>query len=170
MIKIIETYLRSVGLFVDYNDANFNPAYTKVIELDLSTIVPCVSGPKRPQDRVPLESLKSEFLNGLTEKISFKAFGLNEEDAKKTVKFQLDGTECEIKHGSVVISAITSCTNTSNPGVMLAAGLLARKAVQLGLTVPAYVKTSLSPGSGVVTKYLETSRLLADLQTLGYFH
>lgn len=168
-LKIIEHYLRAVKLFVDYNDENFNPTYTKVIELDLSTIVPSLSGPKRPQDRVPLEKLKSEFLSGLTEKISFKGFGLKEQEAKKTVKLQLDGSEYELKHGSVVISAITSCTNTSNPSVMLGAGLVARNAVRLGLTVPAYVKTSLSPGSGVVTKYLESSGLLPDLEKLGYF-
>jgi aconitate hydratase len=115
--------------------------------LDLSTVDPCVSGPKRPQDRVSLENLSNEFRHGLTEKVSFKGFGLKDDQTPKSVKIQLDGVETELRHGSVVISAITSCTNTSNPSVMLGAGLVARNAVRLGLKVPPYVKTSLSPAS-----------------------
>lgn len=113
--------------------------------MDLSTVHPCVSGPKRPQDRVSLEKLGTEFRHGLTEKVSFKGFGLKEDQTSKAVKIQLDGVETELRHGSVVISAITSCTNTSNPSVMLGAGLVARNAVRLGLKVPSFVKTSLSP-------------------------
>lgn len=113
--------------------------------MDLSTVRPCVSGPKRPQDRVSLENLSEEFRRGLTGKISFKGFGLKESQVSTVVRLQLDGTKCELRHGSVVISAITSCTNTSNPSVMLGAGLVARNAVKLGLKVPSHVKTSLSP-------------------------
>lgn len=91
--------------------------------------------------------MNTEFRQGLIEKISFKGFGLKEESASKGVKVHLDGAEYELKHGSVVISAITSCTNTSNPSVMLGAGLVARNAVKLGLKVPSFVKTSLSPGN-----------------------
>uniref|UniRef100_A0A0N5CB86 Cytoplasmic aconitate hydratase n=1 Tax=Strongyloides papillosus TaxID=174720 RepID=A0A0N5CB86_STREA len=167
-VKRAEEYLKTNKFFVDYNDKTFNPKYTKVLELDLSTVVPCVSGPKRPHDRVELSKLHSDFKDGLTAKVSFKGYGLTQEDSLKSVKVTINGEECQLKHGSVVISAITSCTNTSNPSVMIGAGLVARKARSLGLKVPPYVKTSLSPGSGVVTKYLEQSGLLPDLQALGY--
>uniref|UniRef100_A0A0K0E7L7 Cytoplasmic aconitate hydratase n=1 Tax=Strongyloides stercoralis TaxID=6248 RepID=A0A0K0E7L7_STRER len=167
-VRRAEAYLKANKFFVDYKDSKFNPNYTKVLELDLSTIVPCVSGPKRPHDRVELSKLHSDFVNGLTAKVSFKGYGLTQEDASKSVNVTINGKECQLKHGSVVISAITSCTNTSNPSVMIGAGLVARKANALGLKVPPYVKTSLSPGSGVVTKYLEQSGLLPDLQALGY--
>ncbi|CEF64620.1 Cytoplasmic aconitate hydratase [Strongyloides ratti] len=167
-VKRAEEYLKANKFFVDYNDPTFCPNYTKVLELDLNTVVPCVSGPKRPHDRVELSKLHSDFVSGLTAKVSFKGYGLTQENASKNVKITLNGEECQLKHGSVVISAITSCTNTSNPSVMIGAGLVARKANALGLKVPPYVKTSLSPGSGVVTKYLEQSGLLPDLQALGY--
>ncbi|KAI6215239.1 hypothetical protein M3Y94_00362200 [Aphelenchoides besseyi] len=149
-LSTMESYLKDTQLFVDYEDSSATSNYTKVIELDLSTIQPSVSGPKRPQDLIPLKNLFSEFKNGLTEKISFKGFGLNPEESKKSVKLELDGT------------------NTSNPSVMLAAGLVARNARKLGLKPPAYVKTSLSPGSGVVTKYLQSSGLLSDMSALNY--
>ncbi|CAJ0914145.1 unnamed protein product, partial [Mesorhabditis belari] len=168
MITRTEAYLRANNLFVDYADPNFRPNYTTVLKLDLSTIVPCVSGPKRPHDRVDLDKLHKEFNEGLGAKISFKGFGLKPEEISKSVKISVDGHDTHLEHGSVVISAITSCTNTSNPSVMLAAGLVARKAIKAGLKVPSFVKTSLSPGSGVVTKYLEASGLLPDLQKLGY--
>ncbi|KAI6188372.1 Cytoplasmic aconitate hydratase [Aphelenchoides besseyi] len=180
-LSTMETYLKNTKLFVDFEDSSAVPNYTKVIELDLSTIEPSVSGPKRPQDLIPLKKLFSgmlnkallinrfeEFKHGLTEKISFKGFGLNLEESKKSVKLELDGETYEFGHGSVVISAITSCTNTSNPSVMLAAGLVARNARRLGLKPPAYVKTSLSPGSEVVTKYLKSSHLLEDLAALNW--
>uniref|UniRef100_A0A0K0FHH9 Cytoplasmic aconitate hydratase n=1 Tax=Strongyloides venezuelensis TaxID=75913 RepID=A0A0K0FHH9_STRVS len=167
-VKRAEEYLKANKFFVDYNDRTFNPKYTKVLELDLNTVVSCVSGPKRPHDRVELSKLHSDFKDGLTAKVSFKGYGLTEEDSLKSVTVTINGEECQLKHGSVVISAITSCTNTSNPSVMIGAGLVARKAKILGLKVPPYVKTSLSPGSGVVTKYLEQSGLLPDLQALGY--
>ncbi|CAD5222276.1 unnamed protein product [Bursaphelenchus xylophilus] len=168
-LEVMVEYLKRNGLYVDFEDDSFSPNYTQVIELDLSTVKSCLSGPKRPHDRVPLTSLKQEFLTGLTEKVSFKGFGLSPEAVSKSVKVALDGESYDIKHGSVVISAITSCTNTSNPSVMLGAGLLARNAVKKGLKVPGYVKTSLSPGSGVVTKYLQDSGLLTYLEQLGYY-
>lgn len=167
----IEQYLKANKMFVDYSQTdNQHPKYTEILHLDLSSIVPCVSGPKRPHDQVPLSSLHNEFRAGLTAPISFKGYGLaNEQVAKKRVELHIGEEVCTIGHGSVVISAITSCTNTSNPSVMLGAGLIARKAIRLGLRVPPYVKTSLSPGSGVVTRYLEASGLLPDLEKLGYF-
>ncbi|CAD5216713.1 unnamed protein product [Bursaphelenchus okinawaensis] len=168
-LKVLEEYLKLTGLYVNFEDQGFSPNYTEVIELDLSTITPCLSGPKRPHDRVALTTLKQDFVNGLTEKVSFKGFGLAKEAVSKSVTVTLNGENHEIRHGSVVISAITSCTNTSNPSVMLGAGLLARNAVKLGLKVPGYVKTSLSPGSGVVTKYLQDSNLLQYLEQLGYY-
>ncbi|CAI5456086.1 unnamed protein product [Caenorhabditis angaria] len=164
----VESYLKSVGLFVDYTDNSYRPAYTNVLKLDLSTVVPSVSGPKRPHDRVELSTLAQDFTKGLTDKISFKGFGLKPEEAQKTVSVTNNGRTAELGHGSVVIAAITSCTNTSNPSVMLAAGLVAKRAVELGLNVQPYVKTSLSPGSGVVTKYLEASGLLPYLEKIGF--
>ncbi|KAK5978725.1 Cytoplasmic aconitate hydratase [Trichostrongylus colubriformis] len=172
--KRVENYLRANKMFMDYDDATNRPAYSQVLRLDLKTIVPSVSGPKRPHDRVDLSSLHQDFKDGLTAKISFKGFGLKAEDVNKTFMVTNRGRTAPLTHGSVVIAAITSCTNTSNPSVMLAAGLVAKKAsfsfpaVELGLTSQPYTKTSLSPGSGVVTKYLEVSGLLPYLQKLGF--
>ncbi|KAI1722602.1 aconitase family (aconitate hydratase) domain-containing protein [Ditylenchus destructor] len=168
-LKRTEAYLTAISVFVDYNDASFEPTFSEVLELDLSTVVTCVSGPKRPQDQIPLDRLHGEFRAGLFEKVTFKGFGLKPENLNKQVEIEVGGRKTALKHGSVVISAITSCTNTSNPSVMLGAGLVARKAVELGLTMPPFVKTSLSPGSGVVTKYLQASGLLPFLEKLGYF-
>ncbi|KAI1712710.1 aconitase family (aconitate hydratase) domain-containing protein [Ditylenchus destructor] len=168
-LKRTEAYLTANSVFVDYNDSSSEPTFSEVLELDLSTVVTCVSGPKRPQDQIPLDHLHGEFRAGLFEKVSFKGFGLKPENLNKQVEIEVGGHKTILKHGSVVISAITSCTNTSNPSVMLGAGLVARKAVELGLTMPSFVKTSLSPGSGVVTKYLEASGLLPFLEKLGYF-
>uniref|UniRef100_A0A914CE39 Cytoplasmic aconitate hydratase n=1 Tax=Acrobeloides nanus TaxID=290746 RepID=A0A914CE39_9BILA len=168
-LKCVEAYLRANCLYVDYENSASIPHFTEAIELDLSTVVPCMSGPKRPQDQVPLYRLQDDFKDGLTAKVSFKGFGLKEEDSLKEIAVVVKGESCRLKHGSVVISAITSCTNTSNPTVMLGAGLVAKKACELSLKVPPYVKTSLSPGSGVVTKYLENSGLLPYLEQLGYY-
>ncbi|KAF1747316.1 hypothetical protein GCK72_023778 [Caenorhabditis remanei] len=164
----VENYLKAVGMFVDFTNDSYRPTYTTTLKLDLGNVVPSVSGPKRPHDRVELSSLAQDFTKGLTDKISFKSFGLKPEDATKTVTVTNNGRTAELGHGSVVIAAITSCTNTSNPSVMLAAGLVAKKAVELGLNVQPYVKTSLSPGSGVVTKYLEASGLLPYLEKIGF--
>ncbi|PAV64766.1 hypothetical protein WR25_26254 [Diploscapter pachys] len=167
-LKRAEEYLKANQLFVDYADPNFRPNYTKILKLDLSTVVPSVSGPKRPHDRVNLADLHKDFTEGLTAKVSFKGFGLASEETVKGGDVTRNGKTARLTHGSVVIAAITSCTNTSNPSVMLAAGLVAKKAIELGLNVQPFVKTSLSPGSGVVTKYLEASGLLPYLQQLGF--
>ncbi|CAD6193065.1 unnamed protein product [Caenorhabditis auriculariae] len=167
-IHRVEEYLKANGMFVNFSDPSFRPHYTTVLTLDLGTIVPSVSGPKRPHDRINLADLHNDFTEGLTAKVSFKGFGLSAEDAAKQVQVTNHGRTAPFGHGSVVIAAITSCTNTSNPSVMLAAGLVAKKAVDLGLQVQPFCKTSLSPGSGVVTKYLEASGLLPYLEKLGF--
>ncbi|VDM58320.1 unnamed protein product [Angiostrongylus costaricensis] len=163
----VQDYLMRNKMFVDYTASN-NIAYTQVLSLDLSTIVPSVSGPKRPHDHIILSSLHIDFTNGLTAKVSFKGYGLKPTDVNKEVFATNIGKSAPLTHGSVVIAAITSCTNTSNPSVMLAAGLVAKKAVELGLSTQPFTKTSLSPGSGVVTKYLEASGLLHYLEKLGF--
>ena len=125
-------------------------------------------GPKRPQDRVALGAAKQAFRNALAAPVTQRGFGLTEDQIKRVVPVRLNGTSAEIGHGAVVIAAITSCTNTSNPSVMLGAGLLAKKAVERGLQVPRHVKTSLAPGSRVVAEYLRDSGLLASLEHLGF--
>lgn len=127
------------------------------MELDLGSVVPSLSGPKRPHDRVNMSDMKSDFTMALTNKVGFKGYGLSADKVKNKVAFKFEGKDYHLDHGSVVIAAITSCTNTSNPDVMIAAGIVAKNAVEKGLTVNPYIKTSLSPGSGVVTKYLEAS-------------
>lgn len=162
-------YLKATGLYRTYGADSVDPDYTgDILELDLSTVVPCLSGPKRPHDRVELSKMKTDFLNCLTNTVGFKGFGLSEEEAKKEHTFSFEGTDYTLKNGSVVIAAITSCTNTSNPDVMLAAGLLAKNAIERGLSVKPYIKTSLSPGSGVVTKYYELSGVNEYLDKLGF--
>ncbi len=172
-IDLVERYTKEQGLFrVDGAPA---PRFTELLELDLSRVEPSVAGPKRPQDRVALPEIWSSFTH---------AFGngphaepdaisrLTEEggpvDGRATVAVEAKPT-ARVENGSVVIAAITSCTNTSNPSVMVAAGLLAKKAVEAGLTVNPFVKTSLAPGSRVVTDYLKTAGLLEPLEKLGFF-
>jgi aconitate hydratase len=139
--------------------------YSQVLELDLSTIYPSLAGPKRPQDRIDLDKVKGTFTRLFVSPVKDNGFGKKGEDLKKPYK-TFDGME--LKNGDVLIAAITSCTNTSNPGVLLAAGLLAKKAVELGLTVKPHVKTSLAPGSRVVTEYLQKAGLLPYLEKLGF--
>ena len=155
-VDMVEAYLKAQGIFgiprlgdVEYSD---------VLEIDLAEIEPSVAGPKRPQDRIALSDVKKTFTELLTRPIAEDGFGVTDDVD--------DGND--ITHGSVVISAITSCTNTSNPSVMIGAGLLAKKAVEKGLRVPDYVKTSLAPGSRVVTEYLQNTGLLPYLEELGY--
>lgn len=167
-VQAIEAYLRETQMLRDYADATQDPVFTQVVTLDLATVVSCVSGPKRPHDRVSVSDMKNDFLQSLTNKVGFKGYGLNSDAVKKTVDFVYEGKNYQLRHGSVVIAAITSCTNTSNPSVMLGAGMLARKAVQAGLSVAPYIKTSLSPGSGVVTYYLRESGVVDYLNTLGF--
>ena len=138
------------------------------MELDLSSVKPCLAGPKRPHDRVELTSMKADFNSCLRSKVGFKGYEIPEDKLASTSKFTFDGHEYELSHGSVVIAAITSCTNTSNPDVMLAAGMLAKNAVEKGLKVKPYIKTSLSPGSGVVTRYFETAGVDKYLNQLGF--
>ncbi|KAG5481020.1 hypothetical protein LSCM1_06696 [Leishmania martiniquensis] len=161
----IESYVKAVGL---YRTGHEEIEYTQHLELDLSTVVPCVAGPKRPHDNVPLADLPKDFKACLATKTGFKGFGIPEAERNKKVKYTLNGQEATMEHGSVVIAAITSCTNTSNPNVLVAAGLLAQKALEKGLKVPPGIKTSLSPGSHVVTKYLENSGLQKSLDALGF--
>lgn len=168
-IKYIESYLKAIKLFRnDYNDAGEDPTYTQVCELDLSTIKISLSGPKRPQDRVPVDEMKKDFEQCLLDKVGFKGYGIAPDALEKSMAFNFEGKQYVLSHGSVVIAAITSCTNTSNPSVMLGAGLLAKKAVEKGLTVKPYIKTSMSPGSGVVTYYLRESGVTPYLEKLGF--
>lgn len=167
----VEQYLRSVKMFrADFNDPTEDPEFSQVLELDLGTVRPSVSGPKRPHDRVPFSEFKKDFCSSLESPVGFKGFGLTPEQITRgSAKFDYEGKQYTLEHGSVVIAAITSCTNTSNPSVMLGAGLLAKKAVEAGLSVKPYIKTSLSPGSGVVTYYLKNSGVLPYLEKLGFF-
>ena len=158
-IKLVESYAKEQGMF--RTDSSPDPMFTDSLELDLGSVVPSLAGPRRPQDRVPLTESKQAFREALP---SLMKSG----DAAKTVTVQMNGDKFQIGHGSVVISAITSCTNTSNPSVLIGAGLLARKAAEKGLMRKPWVKTSLAPGSKVVTEYLKDSGLLADLEKLGF--
>ncbi|CAM5115224.1 unnamed protein product [Eretmochelys imbricata] len=167
-IKHIKNYLLAVGMFRDFNNSAQDPDFTQVVELDLHSVVPCCSGPKRPQDKVAVSEMKKDFETCLGAKQGFKGFSIAPDRHSDRVKFVHSGSDFELTHGSVVIAAITSCTNTSNPSVMLGAGLLAKKAVDAGLTVKPYIKTSLSPGSGVVTYYLRESGVMPYLAQLGF--
>ena len=152
----------------NYNDAAQDPTFSTVVELDLASVVPSCSGPKRPHDRIAVKEMKSDFLACLDNPVGFKGYAIPNDKLSTTVPFVLDGQEYTLNHGSVLIAAITSCTNTSNPSVMLGAGLLAQKAVEKGLKVAPYIKTSLSPGSGVVTTYLTESGVVPALDALGF--
>jgi aconitate hydratase len=142
--------------------------FSETVELDLGTVEPSLAGPKRPQDRVPLSQMRQQFEAALTAPVRDRGFGLAAGEVQRSAPVEMRGAKSELKQGSVVIAAITSCTNTSNPSVMLGAGLLARKAVARGLTVQPFVKTSLAPGSKVVTEYLKKAGLMADLEALGF--
>jgi len=166
VVERVEMYLKAQGLF--HTTETPDPEFTDTLELDLGTVEPNLAGPKRPQDRVTLKDMKSTFEAALTAPVGPRGFGLNEEQAAKTVTVGTNGHSLEMAHGSVVIAAITSCTNTSNPSVMVAAGLIAKKAVERGLKVRPAVKTSLAPGSRVVTEYLSQSNLLEPLAELGF--
>ena len=166
-IDIVEAYCKANGLW--YSSDNPDPEYTQVIEVNLSELVTNLAGPKRPHDRIELTSMKEEFRKAITAPEGNQGFGLDASEFDKEVAVNFaDGTKTVMKTGAVAIAAITSCTNTSNPNVMLGAGLLAKKAYELGLEVPAYVKTSLAPGSTVVTRYLDDSGLSKYLDKLGF--
>ncbi|PYV32779.1 MAG: aconitate hydratase AcnA [Acidobacteria bacterium] len=157
----VERYTKEQDLF--RTDTIPDPVYTETLELDLASVEPSLAGPKRPQDRVALTALKRSFQLALTAPITERGFGLPAEEAARTVMVGSNGSRAKLGHGSVVIAAITSCTNTSNPTVMIGAGLLAKKALERGMQVPPFVKTSLAPGSKVVTEYLQAAGLLDSL-------
>ena len=164
-VALVEKYYKAQGLF--YTAKTPESIYSDILELDLSTVEPCLAGPKRPQDRVPLKDLKTNFLQSLTADIASRGYGLAQADLTKTAAIQNGNLEI-LGHGSVVIAAITSCTNTSNPSVLIGAGLLAKKAVEKGLMPPHYVKTSFAPGSQVVEEYLKTAGLLKYLEKIRF--
>lgn len=160
LVDLVELYSKAQGLF--RTDDTPDPVYSDVLELDMRTVEPSLAGPRRPQDRVPLREMKRSFETVL------KSYRANRKDRDAKIEVRMNGHKATLSHGSVVISAITSCTNTSNPSVMVGAGLLAKKAVELGLSVNPAVKTSLAPGSRVVTDYLKKSGLMPYLEALGF--
>jgi aconitate hydratase len=166
-VELVERYCKEQGLWREPGAPDAE--YSDVIEIDLSTLRPSVAGPKRPQDQVAVADLHRDFAGGLTQPAdakNAKGFGVKPENLADSARA---GGLGELRHGSVVIASITSCTNTSNPTLLLGAGLLARKAVERGLKVPATVKTSLAPGSRVVTQYLKDAGVLRDLEKLGFY-
>ena len=178
-IALVEAYCKAQGLWRSSDDPD--PEFTDVLELDLGDVVPSLAGPKRPQDRVPLTSVKRTFIDVVTETLKLNddeisklegeggqtAVG-NHEPSGGDVPVTIDGQKHHLSHGDVVIAAITSCTNTSNPSVMLAAGLVAKKAAEKGLNRKPWVKTSLAPGSKVVTDYLDVTGLQKPLNDIGF--
>ncbi|MEE8202071.1 MAG: aconitate hydratase AcnA [Candidatus Acidoferrales bacterium] len=165
-VERVERYTHEQGLF--RSDQTPVPEFSDTLELDLSSVEPSLAGPKRPHDRTPLAAMKESFRRILTAPVQERGFGLSPEEVARSAQVQFNGTRTPLRHGAVVIAAITSCTNTSNPSVMLGAGLVAKKAVERGLKVPPYVKTSLAPGSKVVTEYLKESGLQSYLDQLGF--
>jgi aconitate hydratase len=167
-VDLVERYYKEQGMFRT-DDAGATPIqYTKVLKLDLSTVEPSLAGPKRPQDRVPLSDVKDSFRKSLKAPVAERGFALDDAAVGRHAMVCNNGSSADITHGAVVIAAITSCTNTSNPSVMLAAGLLAKNAVEKGLKVKPYVKTSLAPGSRVVTDYFEKAGLTDSHNALGF--
>ena len=167
LVETVERYCRAQGLF--RTDETPDPEFLDVLHLDLSTIEPSMAGPKRPQDRIALGDVKKTFASSLLSPNGPKGFGLASNDLVKTGTYVgEDGVREEMQHGDIAIAAITSCTNTSNPSVMLGAGLVAKKAVERGLKSKPYVKTSLAPGSRVVTEYLDRAGLSPYLDALGF--
>ena len=167
LIKLVEIYSKEQGLF--RTDETPAPHFDDIVELDLSSIQPCVAGPKRPQDRINLDQIKTGWRDSLTRPQENHGFSLPEDDINvRSPLTYPNGRMGDLNHGNIVIAAITSCTNTSNPAVMLGAGILAKKAVQAGLKVDHKVKTSLAPGSKVVTDYLTKAGLMEFLEALGF--
>ncbi len=166
LVDLVERYTKEQGLF--RTDGSPEPAFGDTIALDLSTVEPSLAGPKRPQDRVLLSKVKSAFAAALRAPVKDRGFALDDAAIRRQAAVKTNGHSETITHGAVVIAAITSCTNTSNPAVMVAAGLLAKKACEKGLTAKPYVKTSLAPGSRVVTEYLKDAGLTPYLEQLGF--
>ena len=161
-----ESYMRAQSLFRDTSSPD--PEFTDTLELDLASVVPSLAGPKRPQDRVALSDMKTVFEHALTAPVRERGYELSPDALTREATFGTNGGTQKMKHGAVVIAAITSCTNTSNPSVLIAAGLVAKKAIEKGLNVKPYVKTSLAPGSRVVTEYLQQAGLIDPLSKLGF--
>ncbi len=167
-VRLVRTYMREQGLL--RHGASPDPEYSEVLRLDLATIDACLAGPKRPQDRLPIAKVKSNFDSNLASLTpAKKSDPLVAAEQGRAQMVEVNGRRGQIEHGSVVIAAITSCTNTSNPWVMMAAGLVAKKAVARGLTSKPWVKTSLAPGSKVVTEYLTQAGLTPFLEQLGFY-
>ena len=164
-IDLVERYCKENQLF--HYAADREPEFTDVLELDISTVEPSLAGPKRPQDRIALGQMQAAFKKALTAPTGASGFGLKQDQTGRMVK--VAGSDASIGNGSVALAAITSCTNTSNPSVLIAAGLLAKKAVEKGLSTPSYVKTSLAPGSRVVTSYLQKLDLESYFEKLGFY-
>lgn len=162
-VDLIRAYYQAQGLFGIPKAGDID--YSQTLSFDLSTVEPSVAGPKRPQDRIALSAIETTFDTLMQKPKAEGGYGKTAEDLRRTYAVEGGG---ELRHGSVVIAAITSCTNTSNPGVMIAAGLLAKKAVELGLYTPSHVKTSMGPGSRAVTEYLKAAGLLPYLEQLGF--
>ena len=165
LVDLVESYTKAQGLF--RTDDTPDPEFTSTLELDLSTVETSLAGPKLPHDRIVLGNMKETFKTSLTSDNPTMGFNLEQEKLANKGLYK-NGQEIEMKHGDVVIAAITSCTNTSNPSVMLGAGIVAKKAYEKGLKVPAYVKTSLAPGSRVVTEYLNEAGLTEYMDKLGF--
>jgi aconitate hydratase len=164
-VDFISEYHKAQGMF--FTPGEPEPEYSEIVELDLATVEPSVAGPRRPQDRIPVKSLHQAFDDAMKKGVKEGGFGVEAGERSRKVKVDLDGG-AEMTHGSTVIAAITSCTNTSNPYVMVGAGLVAKKAVERGMHVKPYVKTSLAPGSPVVSEYLDESGLQNYLDELGF--
>ena len=165
LVQLVENYTKVQGLY--RTDDTPDPVFASTLELDLGTVETSLAGPKRPQDRITLKNMKTTFEASLTSNDATMGFNLTPEQVASKGIYK-NGQEIEMHHGDVAIAAITSCTNTSNPSVMLGAGIVAKKAVEKGLKVPAYVKTSLAPGSRVVTEYLNEAGLTQYLDKLGF--
>jgi len=166
LVQTVEAYFKTQSLFRD--NSSPQPQFSQTLEIDLSLIEPTVAGPKRPQDVIHLSAVKEEFENMLTTEKGLHGFGLDSGAKDKVFQFSVNGSQLEVPQGAVLIAAITSCTNTSDPTVMVAAGLIARNAAAKGLLPKPWVKTSFAPGSRAVETYLEKAGLLTDLNQLGF--
>ncbi|MFT5387576.1 MAG: aconitate hydratase [Lysobacterales bacterium] len=165
-VELVESYYKAQNMF--YCKDNKDPEYTDSMELDMSMVQPCLAGPKRPQDRINLSDMKSEFKSDLTKPLADRGFALTDKQLTNSILIKDEDIDEQMDHGAVVIAAITSCTNTSNPSVLIAAGLVAKKATELGLKVKKYVKTSFAPGSQVVDEYMNNAELMPFLENLGF--
>ena len=165
-VELVSRYCKEQGLF--HTADTPDPEFTDYLELDMSTVKPALAGPKRPQDRIDLDGMKQMWNAALTAPVGPRGYGLEREALDTSVDVSFAGREFTLKHGHVVIAAITSCTNTSNPSVMVGAGLLAKKAVERGLDVKPWVKASMAPGSKVVTSYMDAAGLTPYLEALNF--